>query len=178
MKSAPAITIVSPCIRWKHACPDADALARDAVRAALAIGVAKTGLASPARVELCIVLADDAEQQRLNNLFRGQDTPTNVLAFPAWEPGMRSPAGAPLLLGDVVVAFETVAREAAEQSKPFADHLRHMIVHGVLHLLGYDHQTAGAASIMESLERVILAKLGVPDPYPDQATPISASVWA
>jgi probable rRNA maturation factor len=93
---------------------------------------------------------------------------------------MRSPPGAPLLLGDIVLAFETVAREAAEQNKPFADHLRHLIVHGVLHLLGHDHQSASAASIMEFLERVILAKLGVPDPYHDQATqpPVSASVCA
>jgi probable rRNA maturation factor len=93
---------------------------------------------------------------------------------------MCSPRDAPLLLGDIVLAFETVAREATEQNKPFADHLRHLIVHGVLHLLGYDHQTAGAASIMESLESVILAKLGVPDPYWDQATqpPISEAVCA
>ena len=179
MRSVPAIAVVSPCIGWKHECPTADRLARDAVRVALAT-VTTTGLVSPARVELCIVLADDTEQQRLNSLFRGQDTPTNVLAFPAWEPGMRPPPGAPLLLGDIVLAFETVAREAAEQSKPFTDHLRHLIVHGVLHLLGYDHQTAGAASIMEALERVILAKLGVPDPYRDQAPhpAISASVCA
>jgi probable rRNA maturation factor len=179
MRSVPAIAVVSPCIGWKHTCPDANRLARDAVRVALATGVTTTGLASPARVELCVVLADDTEQQRLNSLFRGQDTPTNVLAFPAWEPGMRSPSGAPLLLGDIVLAFETVAREAAEQDKPFADHLRHLIVHGVLHLLGYDHQTADAASIMESLETVILTKLGVPDPYQDATQPpISASVCA
>jgi probable rRNA maturation factor len=116
-----------------------------------------------------VVLADDAEQQRLNSLFRGKDAPTNVLAFPAWEPGMRSPPGAPLSFGDIVLAFETVAGEADEQGKPFADHLRHLIVHGVLHLLGHDHQAADAASIMESLETVILAELGVPDPYRDDA---------
>jgi probable rRNA maturation factor len=180
MRSVPAIAVVSPCIGWKHACPDADQLARDAVLVALATGVTTMGFASPTRIELCVVLADDTEQQRLNSLFRGQDTPTNVLAFPAWEPGMCSPRDAPLLLGDIVLAFETVAREATEQNKPFADHLRHLIVHGVLHLLGYDHQTAGAASIMESLESVILAKLGVPDPYWDQATqpPISEAVCA
>ena len=180
MKSAPAIAVVSPCNSWRHACPDVCRLVRDAVRVALAIGATATGLVWPARVELCIVLADDTEQQRLNSRFRGQETPTNVLAFLASEPGMRSAPGAPLLLGDIVLAFETVAREAAGQDKPFADHLRHLIVHGVLHLLGYDHQTAGAASIMEALERVILAKLGVPDPYHDQ-TPhpaISASVCA
>jgi len=180
MRSVPAIAVVSPCVGWKHACPDADQLAREAVRVALAIGVTPTALPSPAGVELCIVLADDTEQQRLNSLFRGQDTPTNVLAFPAWEPGMRSLPGAPLSLGDIVLAFETVAREAAEQSKPFADHLRHLIVHGVLHLLGHDHQTTDAASMMEALETVILAKLGVPDPYHDHATepPISACLCA
>jgi probable rRNA maturation factor len=180
MKSAPAIAVVSPCNSWRYACPDVRQLVRDAVRVALAIGATATGLVWPARVELCIVLADDAEQQRLNSLFRGQDTPTNVLAFPAWEPGMRSPPGAPLWLGDIVLAFETVAREAAEQGEPFADHLRHLIVHGVLHLLGHDHQTADAASIMESLETVILAELGVPDPYHDGATepPIFVSVCA
>jgi probable rRNA maturation factor len=180
MKSAPAIAVVSPCINWRHTCPDVNRLVRDAVRVALAIGVRAAGLAFPTRIELCVLLADDTEQRRLNSLFRGHDTPTNVLAFPAWEPGMRSLPGAPLSLGDIVLAFETVAREAAEQSKPFADHLRHLIVHGVLHLLGHDHQTADAASMMEALETVILAKLGVSDPYHDHATepPISACVCA
>ena len=179
MRSTPAIAVVLPCIGWKHVCPDANRLARDTARVALAIGATTTGLSSPARVELCIVLADDTEQQRLNSLFRGRNTATNVLAFPAWEPGIRTPPGAPLLLGDIVLAFETVTREAAEQSKPLVDHLRHLIVHGVLHLLGHDHQTADAASMMESLETVILARLGVSDPYHDHATepPISASVW-
>jgi probable rRNA maturation factor len=180
MKSAPAIAVVSPCINWRHTCPDVNRLVRDAVRVGLAIGVRAAGLAFPTRIELCVLLADDTEQRRLNSLFRGQDRPTNVLAFPAWEPGMRSLPGAPLSLGDIVLAFETVAREAAEQSKPFADHLRHLIVHGVLHLLGHDHQTTDAASMMEALETVILAKLGVPDPYHDHATepPISACLCA
>jgi probable rRNA maturation factor len=88
-----------------------------------------------------------------------------VLAFPAWEPGAEIPPGAPLLLGDVVLALETVAREAMEQGKPLADHLSHLIVHGVLHLLGYDHATEAEAVAMESLETSILASLGVPDPY-------------
>jgi len=179
MKFAPVIAVDSPCVSWRHACPDVDGLVHDAVRVALALGATASGLAFRARVELYVVLTDDTEQQRLNSLFRGQDTPTNVLAFPAWEPGTRSPPGAPLLLGDIVLAFETVVREAAEQAKPFADHLRHLIVHGVLHLLGHDHQTADAASMMESLETVILARLGVSDPYHDHATepPISVSVW-
>jgi probable rRNA maturation factor len=123
------------------------------------------GFVPSASVEFGIILADDAEQRRLNRHYRGQDVPTNVLAFPAWRPETRVPPGLPLLLGDVVVALETVTREAAQQVKPFEDHLSHMIMHGVLHLLGYDHRTETEAATMESLERSILAKLGVPDPY-------------
>jgi probable rRNA maturation factor len=171
MKSATTIAVASPWIGWRRACPEAERLARDAARIALTIGIPAAGLTPPARVELGITLTDDAEQRRLNRRFRGRDLPTNVLAFPAWEPGVRVPPGAPLLLGDIVLAFETVAREAAEQGKPFPDHLRHLIVHGVLHLLGCDHQTADEASIMEPLETSILAKLGVPDPYHDSARP-------
>jgi len=77
------------------------------------------------------------------------------------------PPGAPLLLGDVVLALETVRREAAEQNKPLADHLRHLVVHGVLHLLGYDHADAAGAAAMEAREIAILAELGVPNPYRD-----------
>jgi len=165
MKSVASIDIASPSIDWKRVCPGAERLARDAARAALFDGFAATGLASPARVELGIMLAGDAEQRKLNRSYRGRDAPTNVLAFPAWEPGMHAAPGAPLLLGDVVLAFETVARESDEQSKPFADHFRHLIVHGVLHLLGCDHRTEAEAVKMERLETLILANLGVPDPY-------------
>jgi probable rRNA maturation factor len=171
MKPALAITVASPCSGWRRTCPEAGRLARKAARVALEMGVQTTGMVLPARIEIGITLSDDAEQRRLNCLFRGQDTPTNVLAFPAWEAGVRPPPDAPFLLGDIVLAFETVGREAAEQSKPVANHLRHLIVHGLLHLLGYDHQRADAASIMESLEAVILAKLGVPDPYRDSPQP-------
>jgi len=113
------------------------------------------------------VLADDGEQRRLNRTWRGRDAPTNVLAFPAAPAGVPAVAGAPLLLGDIVLAGETVAREAAEQGKPFADHLRHLVVHGVLHLLGYDHDADEAAVAMEAIETSILAGLGVSDPYRD-----------
>ena len=113
------------------------------------------------------MLGDDARQQRLNHAYRGIDRPTNVLSFPAWDADDPAPPGAPVLLGDVVLAFETVAREAQEQGKIFADHLRHLIVHGVLHLLGYDHHVEREAADMERLETVILAGLGVPDPYCD-----------
>ena len=83
------------------------------------------------------------------------------------DPDERPPPGAPVLLGDVVLAFETVAREAAEQRKPLADHLAHLVVHGVLHLLGFDHESDAEAAIMEARETEILARLGVPAPYAD-----------
>jgi probable rRNA maturation factor len=167
MKPIAAIDIASPCIGWKRVCPGALGLARDAAWVALADGIAATGFTSLTRVELAITLTDDAQQLQLNRRYRGADVSTNVLAFRAWEPGMHATPGAPLLLGDVVLAFETVAREANDQVKPFCDHVRHLIVHGVLHLLGYDHQREADAIKMERLETSILAKLGVPDPYRD-----------
>ena len=167
MKPIAAIDIASSCIGWKRACPDAQRFARDAARVALIDGIAATGFASPKRAELTITLTDDAQQLQLNRRYRGEDVSTNVLAFRAWEPGVHTTPGAPLLLGDVVLALETVAREAKEQAKPFGDHVRHLIVHGVLHLLGYDHRRKADAIKMERLETSILAKLGVPDPYRD-----------
>jgi probable rRNA maturation factor len=115
-------------------------------------------------VAVDITLTDDAEQQSLNRTWRGKDAPTNVLAFPGDGPVA---PGAPRILGDVVLALSTIRREAAEQQKPFADHLRHLVVHGVLHLLGHDHDEPAAAAAMERREIAILAELGVPDPYRD-----------
>ena len=114
-----------------------------------------------------VTLADDDAQQALNRTWRGKDEPTNVLAFPAADWRAPHPDGAPLLLGDVVLAYETVRREAAEQEKPFADHLRHLVIHGVLHLLGYDHVDSADADAMEAREIALLAELGVPNPYRD-----------
>ncbi len=148
--------------RWLAMCPEAVTLAEEAARAALR-GARSTW--SRAAV-LGVILTDDAEQQALNRTYRGKDSSTNVLSFPladaAEEPVI---AGIPLLLGDVFLACETVAREAAEQGKPIADHLRHLVVHGVLHLLGYDHENDVDAAAMEALETEILRGLGVPDPY-------------
>jgi probable rRNA maturation factor len=165
MKLMVAIDIALPCIGWKRICPDTEPLVRDAARVALVDGMEATGFKSPTRVELGITLTDDAQQLQLNRRYRGYDVATNVLAFRAWEPETHAPPNAPLLLGDVVLAFETVAREADEQVKPFCDHVCHLIVHGVLHLLGCDHRREADAITMERLETSILAKLGIPDPY-------------
>jgi len=171
-KPIAAIDVASPCSSWKRVCPDVLRLAREAARVALVHGVAATGFASPTRVELGITLTDDAQQLYLNRKYRGHDASTNVLAFQASEAEIQAPPGAPLLLGDVVLAFETVAREADQQLKPFCHHACHLIVHGVLHLLGCDHRSKADAITMEQLETSILAKLGVPDPYQD----ISSSI--
>ena len=141
------ITVASP--HWQAAIPGIEELCRATIAAAL------DGHRS---AEVSLLLADDAAVQVLNREWRGLDKPTNVLSFPA-------PPGAPALLGDIALAFETVAREAAEQGKPLQNHTRHLLVHGVLHLLGYDHEEDEAAERMESRERTILARLAVPDPY-------------
>lgn len=113
--------------------------------------------------ELSILFTDDAAIQVLNREWRAKDKPTNVLSFPAFpvEPGDDLPP----MLGDIVLAFETVKREADEENKPFAHHLTHLTVHGLLHLLGYDHETEEQAEEMEGLEREILSSLAIPDPY-------------
>jgi probable rRNA maturation factor len=154
-----SIEVSVHCDAWLAACPEAAALTESAARAALA--------GTAGRLVAGIVLTDDGEQRRLNRTYRGTDAPTNVLAFAIADPADAAPAGAPALLGDVVLAFETVEREAAEQDKPLADHLRHLVVHGVMHLLGFDHQSAAEAAVMEAREVEILEGLGVPDPYGD-----------
>ncbi|MFQ5764110.1 MAG: rRNA maturation RNase YbeY, partial [Rhodospirillales bacterium] len=148
--------------RWTEALPGAKALCRDAASAAFE--AARQG-ASPA--EASVVLADDAFQRALNREYRNTDAPTNVLAFRATgeADGLRPPPGAPTMLGDIVVAFETAADEAEDEKKALADHLSHLVVHGMLHLLGHDHQTAAAAKAMERLEVAVLAGLDIADPY-------------
>lgn len=136
------------------------------VRRAAAAALDAAATSAPA-AELTIRLSGDSVVQRLNRDFRRKDKPTNVLSFPAAE-GPPLPPGAPLLLGDVVIAYGTVVREAAAQGKSVADHLVHLVVHGVLHLLGYDHEKPGEAKRMESLETRILAGLGIADPYAPQ----------
>jgi len=154
------IVVLTDCADWETAVPQGAALARRAAGAALAAsGSPPPGCAA----ELVILLADDATLRRLNRDYRGQDRPTNVLAFPA-EDAAGGRCG-PLLLGDVAISLETLQREAAAQGKTPAHHLSHLTVHGVLHLLGYDHAAAADAARMEALETRILEGLGVPDPY-------------
>lgn len=152
------------CDAWVSACPGAAALAAAAARAALLRAAAPPAAGTPAILGL--ILTDDAEQRRLNRTYRGMDSATNVLSFALADAGA-DPAGMPVLLGDVVLALATIEREALEQHKPLADHLAHLVVHGVLHLLGFDHQSEGAAAAMEAREVEILQVLGVPDPYRD-----------
>lgn len=137
---------------WLEAEARAVALCEAAVEAALKAA----DFAEAADVSL--LLTDDAEVRELNRDHRGKDAPTNVLSFPAPE------AFRPHL-GDIALAYETCAREAAEQGKPLSAHLTHLVAHGTLHLLGWDHQADDEAEAMEALERTILAGLGFPDPY-------------
>ncbi len=179
---------------WTHALPDAETLVRAAARAALntspdfgrggprrggggAAALPKdptgpdvrsyrplhpSGPPPPKSGEvvgsITLLLTDDASVRELNQRFRGQDAATNVLSFPA-------PANPQDHRGDIALAFGVCAREAAEQGKSLAHHLQHLTVHGVLHLLGYDHIGDDEAEAMEGLERAVLADLGISDPY-------------
>ncbi len=130
--------------------------AEDVVRRAVEAVVARAEVTIPPDAELSVALADDAMVQRLNREYRAKDKPTNVLSFPA--------AHGPLL-GDVILAYETLLAEAKEEGLAPADHLTHLTIHGLLHLLGYDHETEADAVAMESMETSILAGLGISDPH-------------
>ena len=159
------VDVVYPA--WWIDLPDARTICREAAAGA----VAAAGLAPLApHLELGVRLTDDAEIGRLNKAHRGREEPTNVLAFPILDcrpgkPPDLPPVGIPLAFGDVVLALDTIRAEAVAQAKPFADHVRHLIVHGVLHLAGYDHECSDDAAVMERVEIATLAQLGVPDPY-------------
>ena len=157
-----AVDVAVEDARWDDAVPDLEAFVLRAVEAGLAAG--PDSPAGP--VEVSVLLADDATVQDLNRTWRGKDRPTNVLSFPASP--QPAHAGVARPLGDVVLAYDTLVRESAEQSKPLAHHLAHLLVHGTLHLLGQDHETGDAdADAMEALEVAALAGLGIPDPYAD-----------
>ncbi|MFS8036289.1 rRNA maturation RNase YbeY [Xanthobacter sp. AM11] len=139
--------------------PGAEAIAITAVRAALDA----LGADVPAPCEVSVTLTDDARIRVLNREWRSLDKPTNVLSFPL--PDLPDDSDAPQPLGDIIVALETVRAEAAAEAKAAAHHLSHLVVHGTLHLMGYDHMNDDEAEEMEALERRILAGLGIDDPY-------------
>jgi probable rRNA maturation factor len=152
---------------WRRALPGLEALARRWVAAAAGgartdRGGAATPLGARNGYEMGLVFADDATVRGLNRDWRGVDRPTNVLAFDNADP---PPPGAPWQLGDVVLAFDTTRDEARVAGLPLADHTAHLVIHGVLHLFGYDHQAEAEARRMEHLETKILAALGIADPY-------------
>jgi probable rRNA maturation factor len=172
---APAIDILMDSPLWK---------AQRGVKAVLqrAIGEA-AAMAATSGGELAIVLTDDSAIRALNRDWRGKDQPTNVLSFPANAPSQSLPVkrgkaragvasrradaqrGRVRLLGDIVIAYETMAREALAEQRPFRHHLAHLAVHGFLHLVGHDHAAEAEAEAMEALEIAVLARLNVPNPY-------------
>ena len=127
---------------------------------ALAIEMADE-VAGPAQGGIAVLVDGDERIRALNRLWRGIDKPTNVLSFSYPD----APAGVPQHVGDIAISYQTAAAEAAAEGKPFAHHMKHLAVHGFLHVLGYDHESDEDAEAMERLERTILARLGVPDPY-------------
>jgi probable rRNA maturation factor len=125
---------------------------------------ARSALAQNVRGEVTVRIVDESESAELNSRYRGKKGATNVLSFPAERSG-GAPTGELLPFGDVVICAAVVEREAREQGKAPAAHWAHMVVHGALHLQGFDHETAREATVMEAHERVLLAELGFPDPY-------------
>jgi len=160
---SPVVDILIESELWKPQRGVRPLLRRAAAEAAAMLA------AKPA--ELAIVLTDDKAIRRLNRAWRGKDEPTNVLAFPASagpngaQRASAGPNGAQRHIGDIVIAYETLAREAAAQRKPLAHHLAHLAVHGFLHLSGHDHANEDDAAAMEDLEISILARLQIPNPY-------------
>ena len=138
--------------------------ARATVRRAISEAALAT---STSAGELAIVLTDDSTIRSLNRDWRSKDKPTNVLSFPAHHDGRETPRH----LGDIVIAYQTTAREAKAEYKPFRHHLAHLAVHGFLHLIGYDHEADDEAEIMECLEISVLARLQVPNPYVTREPP-------
>ena len=164
---------------WETAVADVERLTEGAARVAFEAAEKPEILDGDTPVEMSLVLADDALVQTLNRDYRDKDKPTNVLSFALLDDlddtddVLAREQGMPILIGDVILAFETVQREALEQGKSFGDHLTHLVIHGVLHLLGYDHQSDPDADRMERLETSILARMGIADPY--SANPAQAA---
>ena len=167
---------------WEAAVTDVEMLVEAAAHAAFE-AAERPEILDDATAEMSLVLADDALVQTLNRDYRDKDKPTNVLSFALLDgsddsdddtdDALAREEGMPILIGDVILAFETVQREAREQGKSIENHLTHLVIHGVLHLLGYDHQSDPDADRMERLETSILARMGIADPY--SANPAQAA---
>ena len=153
---------------WERAVPDTGDVCRRAAAAAWAAFQAANAGPWPDPTTACLLLTSDERMRALNRQFRGRDEPTNVLSFSAVEADVLAAAGAdgpPPELGDIVIALQTALADAACDGKQPGDHLSHLVVHGMLHLLGYDHENDDDAEEMEALEVRILANLGIADPY-------------
>ncbi|HKM88063.1 MAG TPA: rRNA maturation RNase YbeY [Xanthobacteraceae bacterium] len=157
-RATPKIDVLVESNLWNETA-DVRPVARRAIREAAA-------LLSTAGAELAIVLTDDTAIRLLNRTWRGVDAATNVLSFPTKRAG-----DDPLLIGDIVLAYETIAGEARTEHKPFAHHVAHLAVHGFLHLLGYDHVRNEDAEVMEQVELDVLRRLAIPNPYRRPARP-------
>ena len=154
-KAPPAVEIEVQSPLW-----DAQPEAERTVRAAIAAAAAH----STSGGEVSILLTDDSAVRVLNNEWRGIDKPTNVLSFPAPATMAKGAAG---ILGDIVIAYETLTRECADEDRDFLNHLAHLTIHGYLHLVGYDHQDDAQATEMETLESRIMTRMDLPDPWLD-----------
>jgi probable rRNA maturation factor len=168
-----SILIDRASAKWKNAFPKMDAKIEQAAASAF-LNARKPGGFAKRSFEVAVILSDDKTVKTLNHVYRDKDKPTNVLSFPQFN--LRRfksaaldvfPQKMPVPLGDVVLALETVRREAKDQKKPLESHVAHLVIHGVLHLLGYDHMNAKDAKSMEKLECDILDSLGYDDPYRD-----------
>lgn len=178
MTGVAEVLVSVPCGRWLQRLPGVRALCRKAASAAFEIG-ADVALTGRGTFEVSLVLGDDDFVRALNRTYRGRDVATNVLAFGNFTAGEAvNPASSrrrsaamtrdgekPVLLGDVVIAYETAVAEASAQGKSLEAHLCHLVVHGVLHLLGYDHKDETDALGMERIEASVLGQFGLPDPY-------------
>jgi probable rRNA maturation factor len=155
----PDVDILIEAEAWREL-PEAEDVARQAIAAA-----ASGAAISLRNTEVSVLFCDDGTIAALNGRWRGQEKPTNVLSFPAQPLDGGAAIQEKIPLGDIAVAYETLMREAGESGKPASAHLAHLVVHGFLHLAGYDHETDDEAEEMEQLERDILARIGVADPY-------------
>lgn len=163
----PATVVVTvAAAAWRSAIDDLEARALLIVRAALEHASVEDWAR---RGEISLLLSDDEELRDLNGRYRDRDRPTNVLSFPAidFDEGRSSaaPLPGPVLLGDIAMSFQRLSIEAGERGKPLLDHFAHLLVHGTLHLLGYDHEEDDQAVMMERLEESVLSGLGMAPPY-------------